>query len=190
MLAQGQAETVKAGLNVQTVIIATPQMALEAAADVARAAGFGAHILGDAIEGTARDLGLVMAGIARQVARRNQPFARPCVILSGGETSVQVTGGGIGGRNVEFLLSLALGLDEMPGVSALAADTDGVDGGAAVAGAVLRPDSLARARTLGLSARDCLTRNDAHSFFATLGDGVITGPTHTNVNDFRAILIT
>ena len=124
----------------------------------------------------------------RQVARRDQPFAKPCVILSGGETTVQVTGTGIGGRNVEFLLSLALGLDGLPGVYALAGDTDGVDGGG-VAGAVLRPDSLARARAKGLSARDYLTRNDAHSFFAALGDGVITGPTQTNVNDFRAVLI-
>lgn len=189
LLAGGRSETVKAGLNVQTKIIATPQMALEAAAKVARAAGYGVHILGDAIEGAAREFGTVMAGMARQVALRDQPFARPCVILSGGETTVQVTGQGIGGRNVEFLLSLALGLDGMPGVSALAGDTDGVDGGAPVAGAVLRPDSLARARNLGLSARDYLTRNDAHSFFAALGDGVITGPTQTNVNDFRAVLV-
>ena len=171
-------------------LVATPQASLEAAARAAREAGVTPHILGDALEGEARHLATALGGIARQVAARAQPFAPPCVLLSGGETTVTVRGDGTGGRNVEFALALALHLDGLPGVHALAADTDGVDGAAEVAGAVIGPDTLARARTLGLDPAEMLARNDAHPFFAALGDGVVTGPTHTNVNDFRAILVT
>jgi len=169
--------------------IATPQMALEAAASVARAAGLAAHILSDAIEGEARDVGKVLAAVALQVAARDQPFSAPCVLLSGGETTVTVRGSGRGGRNVEFLLSLAIALEGHERVHALAGDTDGVDGQEEIAGAYMSPDSLARARALGLKPRDVLADNDAHRFFGALGDSVITGPTLTNVNDFRAILI-
>jgi glycerate 2-kinase len=193
ILESGVGESVKPGdlrlAGIETRIVAAPQMALEAAARVARAAGLAAHILGDAIEGEARDVAKVMAGIARQAARREQPFAPPCVLLSGGETTVTVRGRGRGGRNVEFLLALALALDGERGVYAIAGDSDGVDGVEEIAGARLAPDSLARARALGVSAADRLADNDGHSFFAALGDSVVTGPTLTNVNDFRAILI-
>jgi glycerate 2-kinase len=170
-------------------LIATPQMALMAAAEVASQNGVAAHVLGDAIEGEAADVGRVMAGIALQVATRNMPFTRPCVLLSGGETTVTVTGNGSGGRNVEFLLSLGVALNGQADIHALAADTDGVDGMVDIAGAVLMPDSLERAWTLGIRPRDSLDNNDGHGFFGALGDAVITGPTKTNVNDFRAILI-
>jgi hydroxypyruvate reductase len=156
---------------------------------VARAAGIAPYILGDAIEGEARDVGTVFAGVALQVAGRNQPFAAPCVLLSGGETTVTVRGRGRGGRNVEYLLSLAIALEGHPRIHALAGDTDGVDGQEEIAGALLGPDSLARAWSLGLKPRDMLDNNDAHAFFTALGDSLITGPTLTNVNDFRAILI-
>ena len=169
--------------------IATPQMALEAAAGVARAAGTPAYILSDAIEGEAREVGKVLAAMALQVAERGQPLGAPCILLSGGETTVTVRGGGRGGRNVEFLLSLAIALEGHPRIHALAGDTDGVDGQEEIAGAYMSPDSLARARSLGLKPKDMLDRNDAHRFFGALGDSVITGPTLTNVNDFRAILI-
>jgi hydroxypyruvate reductase len=183
---------------IETHLIATPQGALEAAARVARQAGLAAHILGDTIEGESRDVAATLAGIARQVARRDQPFPAPCVLLSGGETTVTLatgiatrtgTGSGRGGRNVEFLLALGLALAGEPGVHALAADTDGVDGADERAGAWLTPDSLWRARALGLDPRACLDRNDGHGFFAALGDSLVTGPTLTNVNDFRAIVI-
>ena len=170
-------------------LITTPQSALETAAKVAEAAGLPTHILGDSIEGEARDVGKVMAGIALQVARRGQPFTPPCVLLSGGETTVTVRGSGRGGRNVEFLLALATELDGMPGIHAIAGDTDGVDGQEEIAGAYLAPDSLQRAWALGIRPRDSLADNDGHGFFAALGDSIITGPTLTNVNDFRAILI-
>ena len=169
--------------------IATPQMALEAAAAVGREAGIAVHILSDAIEGEARDVGKVFAGIARQIAQRGQPFDGPCVLLSGGETTVTVRGQGRGGRNVEYLLSLAIALEGHPGIHALAGDTDGVDGQEEIAGGYLGPHSLARAESLGLKPKDMLANNDAHSFFSALNDSVITGPTLTNVNDFRAILI-
>lgn len=176
-----------------TRIIATPQQSLEAAAAVAREAGVNVHILGDSLEGEARDVGKVLASMTRQIRQRNQPFNAPCVLLSGGETTVTVRdtigGAGRGGRNVEFLLSLGIALGELPGVYALAGDTDGVDGAEEVAGALWMPNSLARAWQLGLNPRTMLDRHDAHSFFAALGDAVITGPTLTNVNDFRAILI-
>lgn len=174
----------------ETRMIAAPQLALEAAAAVARAAGVAPLILGDAIEGESRDVALVHAGIARQVRRHGQPIPRPCVLLSGGETTVTVRGGGRGGRNVEFLLALAVALDGAPGVYALAGDTDGIDGAEERAGAVVAPDTLARAAALGIDAKVALADNDGHGFFEKLGDAVITGPTLTNVNDFRAILLT
>ncbi|HXI76175.1 MAG TPA: glycerate kinase [Steroidobacteraceae bacterium] len=193
LLESGRSESVKPGdprlARAALRIIATPQMALEAAAGVARAAGITPHILGDAIEGEARDVGKIFAGMASQVAERNQPFTAPCVLLSGGETTVTVRGKGRGGRNVEYLLSLAIALEGHPRIHALAGDTDGVDGGEEIAGAVLGPDTLARAWSLGLKPRDMLDNNDGHGFFTALGDSVITGPTLTNVNDFRAILI-
>jgi glycerate 2-kinase len=193
LLESGRGESVKPGdprLARATVrMIAAPQLALEAAAAVARRAGFAAHILSDALEGEARDVGQVLAGIAVQVAERGQPVTPPCVLLSGGETTVTVRGNGRGGRNVEFLLALAIALGGHPRIYALAGDTDGVDGQEEIAGAGIAPDSLARAWNLGLRPRDVLADNDAHSFFTALGDSVITGPTLTNVNDFRAILI-
>jgi glycerate 2-kinase len=193
LLESGRGESIKPGdpRLARSVVrtIATPQMALEAAAEVARRAGITPHILGDALEGEARDVGKVLAGIAAQVAVRGQPFVAPCVLLSGGETTVTVRGGGRGGRNVEFLLSLAIALDGRPRVHALAGDTDGVDGQEEIAGAYMAPDTLARAWARGLKPQDMLADNDGHGFFSALGDSVITGPTLTNVNDFRAILI-
>jgi glycerate 2-kinase len=193
VLENGVGESIKPGdqrlAHSQVCMIATPQMALEAAAEVARKAGFTPHILGDALEGEARDVGKVLAGIAIQVAARGQPVAPPCVLLSGGETTVTVRGTGRGGRNVEFLLSLAIALDGYPRIHALAGDTDGVDGQEEIAGAVIGPDSLARAWASGLRPRDALANNDGHGLFTALGDSVVTGPTLTNVNDFRAILI-
>lgn len=193
LLESGEGETLKPGdprlPEIQTHFIATPQMALEAAARVARDAGLAAHILGDAIEGESRDVAKTLGGMSLQVARRSQPFAPPCVLLSGGETTVTVRGPGRGGRNVEFLLSLGLTLRGERGVYALAGDTDGVDGQEEIAGALLTPDTLERAWTLGLNPRAHLDDNDGHGFFESLGDSVVTGPTLTNVNDFRAILI-
>ncbi len=193
VLESGRGESVKPGdprlAGHRTRMIATPQMALEAAAAVAREAGVTPYILGDAIEGEARDVGKVLAAIALQVAARGQPVAAPCVLLSGGETTVTVRGNGRGGRNVEFLLSLGVALNGHHRIHALAGDTDGVDGQEEIAGALLAPDSLARAWALGLRPRDSLADNDGHGFFEALGDSVVTGPTLTNVNDFRAILI-
>ena len=193
LLESGRGESVKPGdarlANSETRMIATPQMALEAAAAVAREAGVQAHILGDSIEGEARDVGIVMAGIARQVARFGQPFSAPCVLLSGGETTVTIRGDGRGGRNVEFLLSLGVALDGHAGIHAIACDTDGVDGQEEIAGATLAPDTLQRAWALGIRPRDSLADNDGHGFFQALGDSVICGPTLTNVNDFRAVYI-
>ena len=194
VLESGRGESVKPGdarlAGARIELIATPQMALEAAAEVARAAGVTPYILGDSLEGEAREVGKVMAGIAQQAARRGQPFAAPCVLLSGGETTVTVRGKGRGGRNVEFLLSLGITLDGEAHVHALAGDTDGVDGQEEIAGAYLAPDTLQRAWAQGMRPRDSLDNNDGHGFFQALGDSVITGPTLTNVNDFRAILIT
>jgi glycerate 2-kinase len=175
--------------NSTTILIATPQLSLEAAEEVARKAGVLPLILGDALEGEAREIGRAMAGVARQVVLRGQPARPPMVLLSGGETTVTVRGKGRGGRNVEFLLSLAVTLDALPGVFALAADTDGVDGAEEIAGAIITPDTLQRAAKLRIDAKEYLADNDAHSFFEALGDQVITGPTLTNVNDFRAILV-
>ncbi|MDE1939242.1 MAG: glycerate kinase, partial [Alphaproteobacteria bacterium] len=192
-LTSGRGESIKPGdprfAPATTRMVATPQMALEAAAKMAHAAGLPVHILGDSIEGEARDVGKVMAGIAAQVAERGQPFVPPCVLLSGGETTVTVRGTGRGGRNVEFLLSLGIALDGRAGLWALAGDTDGVDGLEEIAGAILTPDTLARAWAKGIRPRDALANNDGHGFFGALGDAVVTGPTLTNVNDFRAILI-
>ncbi len=176
--------------HIETHLIATPQMALEAAAKVAREQGIACHILGDAIEGESREVGKVMAGIALQVASHGQPFLPPCILLSGGETTVTIRGNGRGGRNVEFLLSLGVALQGASGIYAIAGDTDGVDGIEEIAGAFLTPDTLARARGLGVNPAESLAQNDGHSFFKILGDSLITGPTLTNVNDFRAILIT
>jgi hydroxypyruvate reductase len=162
---------------------------LEAAAAVACDNGVMPVILGDAIEGEAREVAKVHAAIARQVAVHGQPARAPAVLLSGGETTVTVRGKGRGGRNTEFLLALAVALDGAPGISALAADTDGVDGTESNAGAVLVPDSLARAMAIGIDAKARLADNDGYGFFSALGDLVVTGPTLTNVNDFRAILI-
>ncbi len=193
LLESGQGESVKPGdarlARIDTRMITAPQIALEAAAQVARAAGFTPHILGDSLEGEARDLGKVLAGIARQVVVHGQPFQAPCVLLSGGESTVTLRGAGRGGRNVEFLLALGVALDGLGGVHALAGDTDGVDGAEEIAGAFLAPDTLARAWAQGINPRASLDANDGHGFFQALGDSVITGPTLTNVNDFRAILI-
>jgi hydroxypyruvate reductase len=173
----------------ETVVIAKPQASLEAAAALARERGLGALILGDAIEGEAREVAKVLAAIAFQVRRHRQPAAPPCVLLSGGETTVTVRGQGRGGRNVEFLLALAVQLNGVRGISALAADTDGIDGSEDNAGAMVTPDTLARAEALGLDAKARLADNDGYGFFSALGDLVVTGPTLTNVNDFRAILV-
>lgn len=193
VLTSGRGESIKPDdprlATIETHMIATPQMALEAAARVAEEAGFHAYILGDSVEGEARDVGKVMAAMALQVARRGQPFATPCVLLSGGETTVTLRGAGRGGRNVEFLLSLAVALQGEPGIHALAGDTDGVDGIEEIAGAYLSPDTLERAWARGIRPKDSLDLNDGHGFFQALGDSVVTGPTLTNVNDFRAILI-
>lgn len=171
-------------------LIATPQQSLEAAAKVARAMGYHPLILGNAIEGESRQVGIVHAGIARQVVQFGQPIAPPCVLLSGGETTVTVTGeAGKGGRNSEFLLSLAVALNGLENVWAIACDTDGIDGSEDNAGAVIMPDSLQRGRDLGLKAIDFLERHDSYSFFRSVNALVMTGPTLTNVNDFRAILI-
>ncbi len=170
----------------ETHIIARPQESLEAAAAAARAAGVTPVILGDAIEGEARDVATAMARAAVQAAREMQT---PCVLLSGGETTVTVRGHGRGGRNAEFLLALAIALDGAPGIHAIACDTDGIDGSEDNAGALIAPDTLARAAALGLDAQARLDDNDGYGVFSALGDLVMTGPTLTNVNDFRAILI-
>lgn len=193
VLDSGRGESIKPGdprlARSELRLIATPQRALEAAAQLARDAGVTPVILGDAIEGEAKDVGKVLAGITLQVARQRQPVAPPCVLLSGGETTVTVRGGGRGGRNVECLLSLAVALNGQPKVHALMGDTDGVDGQEEIAGAIAAPDTLARAWAQGLRPRAQLADNDGHRFFEALGDQVITGPTLTNVNDFRAIVI-
>ena len=193
-LASGALETPKPGDAIfaghEVHLVATPQQSLDAAAARARSAGIAAHVLGDEIEGESREVAKVHAALARQVARRGQPFTAPCVILSGGETTVTIRQkGGRGGRASEFLLGCALALQGEGNVWALAADTDGIDGVESNAGAFVTPDTLARARALALDGRDHLDRNDAFSFFAGLGDLLVTGPTFTNVNDFRALLV-
>ena len=208
-LEKGELETPKPGSPIfkghRVNMIATPQQSLEAAAEAARAAGLHAYILSDEMEGESREVGKVHAALARAAARSSdssravaasgQPFARPCVILSGGETTVTVRPvpageqRGRGGRAGEFCMGLALALQGQPGVWALAADTDGIDGMEENAGAWVEPGTLARAQALGLKVERYLDRNDAYGFFQPLGDLVVTGPTHTNVNDFRALLV-
>lgn len=176
-------------------LVATPWQALEAAAAMARGAGLAAYILSDEMEGESREVGRVHAALARGVALRGQPFERPCVILSGGETTVTVrprregAAPGRGGRAGEFCLGLAQALQGMDCVWALAADTDGIDGVEDNAGALVTPDTLARAAAVRRSVADHLDRHDAYGYFEALGDLVITGPTHTNVNDFRVLLV-
>ncbi|TSK04403.1 MAG: glycerate kinase [Geobacter sp.] len=193
-LGSARGESVKPGdprlARAEFRLVATPQGALEAAAETARREGVAAYILSDRIEGEAREVGKVMAGLALQVARRAEPFQAPCVLLSGGETTVTVKGKGRGGRNVEFLLALAVALDGAKGIYALAGDTDGVDGQEEVAGGFVTPELLKRAWSLGINPRARLDDNDGHGFFEALGESLVTGPTLTNVNDFRAILVT
>jgi len=192
-LEQGAWESVKPGdprlARAEYRMVATPQAALEAAARVATAQGVQPLILSDRLEGEARDVGRAMASLVQRVRETGEPCRPPCLLLSGGETTVTVRGDGCGGRNVEFLLAFGIALGRAPGVHAIAVDTDGVDGVAAVAGAVWRPVTLARAAAQGLSPAQYLDNNDAHSFFGALGDSVVTGPTLTNVNDFRAVLV-
>jgi len=192
-LVSGKGETPKPGdarfVRHTHHVIASARHALEAAAATARAAGITPYILSDRIEGEARDVGAVHAAMARQVMLHGQPFPRPCVLISGGETTVSVRGQGRGGRNAEFLLSVAATLEGHPGIYAIACDTDGIDGSEDNAGAIYAPASMARAEELGLDARRKLDDNDAYGFFSALGDLVITGPTRTNVNDFRALLM-
>ena len=175
--------------RVENVMIATPQASLESAAEVARKAGVTPVILGDSIEGESRDVGLVHAGIARQCALRGQPAEPPCVLISGGETTITLKGQGKGGPNTEFLLSLAIALDGAPNIYALAGDTDGVDGSEDNAGALIYPDTLKRAEAVGISAKAMLADNDSYTFFKGISDLLETGPTMTNVNDLRCIYI-
>ncbi|HJW23881.1 MAG TPA: glycerate kinase [Rhodocyclaceae bacterium] len=192
-LATGELETPKPGdprlAKSSYRLVASPLQMLQAAAEAARAAGVEPLILGDAIEGEAREVAKVMAAMALSSAAHGLPARAPCVLLSGGETTVTLRGQGRGGRNTEFLLGLALALNGAPGIHALAADTDGIDGSEDNAGAHVAPDTLERARGLGLGARQYLDGNDAWGFFSALGDLLVTGPTRTNVNDFRAILV-
>jgi len=186
-------ETLKSGndrlMTSEMMLIATPAMALAAAAETAAKAGIEPVVLGDAIEGEARDVAREHAALAERVGVEGGPAKPPCVLLSGGETTVTIKGSGRGGRNAEYLLALAIALDGRPGVSALACDTDGIDGSEDNAGGVIDPTTLDRARALGLDAPAMLADNDAYGFFSALGDLVVTGPTLTNVNDFRAILV-
>lgn len=198
-LESGALETSKPGDAVfeghVTHVIAAPQQSLEAAAAAAHAAGIPAHILSDEIEGESREVGKVHGALARAVALRGAPFAKPCVILSGGETTVTIRprrpgqAKGRGGRAGEFCMGLAGALAGRDGVWALAADTDGIDGVEDNAGAVVTPDTLRRAEAAGVKLADHLDRNDAYGYFDAIGDLLVTGPTHTNVNDFRALLI-
>lgn len=192
-LASGELETPKPGdprlANAEFRIVANPLLALRAAAEAARKAGVTPLILGDEIEGEARDVARALAGIAKSCARHCTPARPPCVLLSGGEATVTLRGSGRGGRNSELLLALAIALQGHPRIHALAGDTDGIDGSEDNAGALIAPDTLHRARARGLDARAALADNDAYGFFAALGDLLITGPTLTNVNDFHAILI-
>ena len=199
-LEAGALETPKPGdprlARCETHLIATPQQSLEAAAEAARALGLWAHVLSDEIEGESREVGKVHAALARSTALGRSSFEKPCVILSGGETTVTVRpraegqAKGRGGRAGEFCMGLAQALGGQGGVWALAADTDGIDGVEDNAGALVTPNTLARAAARGLKITDHLARNDAVGFFEPLGDLVVTGPTHTNVNDFRAVLVT
>jgi glycerate 2-kinase len=175
--------------RVENVIYAAPAQSLAAAAEWAAAAGCEVRLLGDRLEGEAREVAALQAAMAKDIAAELTPGDKPVILLSGGELTVTRTGDGVGGPNAEFCLALALALDGAPGIHAIACDTDGVDGAAEVAGAVIGPETLAKAKAVGLDARAALGRNDAHSFFAAVGGQVVTGPTLTNVNDFRAVLI-
>jgi len=175
--------------RVANVIYAAPAQSLAAACEMARAAGCEVRLLGDSLEGEARVVAARQAALAREVQAKLAPDARPVLLLSGGELTVTRTGDGIGGPNAEFCLALALALEGAPGIHALACDTDGVDGAAEVAGAMVGPDTLARAQAVRRDAGEALARNDAHGFFGAVGGQVVTGPTLTNVNDFRALLI-
>lgn len=192
-LEQAAEESVKPGdprlARTTAHLVATPQDALEAAADLAYRAGIAPLILGNALEGESREVARVMAAMARQATLYDQPATPPCVLLSGGETTVTVRGNGRGGRNAEFLLALAVALGGHDKVWAIACDTDGIDGTEDNAGAILTPDTLTRAAALGVDAKARLADNDGYGFFSALGDLVVTGPTRTNVNDFRAVLI-
>ena len=187
------AETLKPGdprlRRVRNVLIAAPRASLEAACRVARDAGVTPVLLGDDLEGEAGQVARGHARLALECRTTGAPAGAPCVLISGGETTVTVRGRGRGGRNAEFLLSLAVALNGAPGISAIACDTDGIDGTEDNAGAVLRPDTLSRGRAAGLDAGVMLADNDAYGYFSALGDLVMTGPTRTNVNDFRALLI-
>jgi len=192
-LQKGEEETPKPNdsrlAHTEAHIVAAPQLSLEAAARLAQEQGYSPMILGDSLEGEARDVALVHAGITKQVIRHGQPLSAPCVLLSGGETTVTVRGQGRGGRNAEFALSLSVALQAQAGVYAIACDTDGIDGTEDNAGALVTPSTLSRAEGRGIDAKKYLANNDGYSFFQTLGDLVISGPTLTNVNDFRAIII-
>jgi hydroxypyruvate reductase len=193
-LESGELETPKPGdprlARAEFRLVASPRQMLEAAAATAHQLGITPLILGDAIEGEAREVGKALAGIALGCGRHGFPAQKPCVLLSGGETTVTLkSDGGRGGRNTEFLLGLALALDGAPDIHALAADTDGIDGSQDNAGAFVDPATLQRARERGLDIRQYLTANDAWGYFSALGDLLVTGPTRTNVNDFRAILV-
>jgi len=192
-LAQDEDETPKPGELPQAEfrLIATPAMALRAAAEAVREAGLAPLILGDALEGESREMGTVLAGIARSVRAHGEPLAPPAVLLSGGESTVTIGRGpaGRGGRNTEFLLALAVALAGAPGIWAVAGDTDGIDGTEDAAGAIVAPDTLARARERGLDPRAMLDGHDSYGLFAATGDLLRSGPTLTNVNDIRAILV-
>jgi glycerate 2-kinase len=192
-LATSTDETPKPGElpNVDFDLIATPMMALTRMAETARGLGLAPLVLGDALEGESREMGIVMAGIARSIRVHGQPLPAPCVVLSGGETTVTLGNApaGHGGRNTEFLLALVVALDGAADIWAIAGDTDGVDGMDDIAGAIAAPDTLARARARSLDPRAMLAGHDSHSLFDAVGDAIRTGPTLTNVNDVRAILI-
>jgi len=187
------AETPKPGDKlfgrVENRVIATAQGSLQAAAAYFRGQGITPVVLGDSVTGEASEVAKVYAALVRQIRMHGEPFNPPLALISGGECTVTVRGNGRGGRCAEFLLSLALELDGMPGVYALACDTDGIDGSEDNAGAVLTPDALARATNAGVSAKKLLANNDGYGFFAALNDLVVTGPTRTNVNDYRAIVV-
>jgi glycerate 2-kinase len=191
-LVEPPSETIKASdalLSSRYAVVASAKLALSAAARAARDEGYTSLVLGDWIEGEAREVGAVHAGIALSCAENGEPMEFPCAIISGGETSVTVRGDGRGGRNAEFLVGLALGVRSHPGIAALAVDSDGIDGSEDNAGAVVLPDTLERAAALGIDLRWSLANNDCYTAFSALGDLIVTGPTRTNVNDIRIVLV-